>query len=229
MGLVPAAGYGRRLQPSPHSKEVLPVLGKPVMTYLVERMRLAGAVEIRVVTRPEKKDVIDQARVLGAKVVHGHPESVGASFGMGMAGLEDDAIILLGFPDTIWYPEEGFRVLLEALHDRTRLALGLFETTEPNRSDVVMLDGDGLVSSVDVKPLHPRSRWLWGCAAGHAGLLRGLDGFAEPGHFFDWLCRRQPVAGIRLSAHWIDIGTPDALARSGQVAALQHRIDQRPD
>ena len=55
VGIVPAAGYATRLQPLDCSKEVVPVGGRPVLGYLVERMRAGGASEIRVVTRAEKR------------------------------------------------------------------------------------------------------------------------------------------------------------------------------
>src|SRR5215211_2788599 len=87
VGVVPAAGHAVRLQPLPCSKEVLPVGGRPVLDYLVERMRVAPCDEVRVVTRPEKRDVAERARALGAHVVEGHPQSVADSLLLGMDGL----------------------------------------------------------------------------------------------------------------------------------------------
>jgi UTP-glucose-1-phosphate uridylyltransferase len=57
VGVIPAAGYATRLQPLPCSKEICVVGGKPVMDYLVEQMRIGGCSELRVITRPEKRDV----------------------------------------------------------------------------------------------------------------------------------------------------------------------------
>ena len=42
IGVVPAAGYARRLQPLDRSKEVLEVKGRPVLDYLLDRMRAEG-------------------------------------------------------------------------------------------------------------------------------------------------------------------------------------------
>ena len=41
--------------------------GRPVIDFLIERLWLGGCEEIRVVTRPEKRDVIEYARVLGRR------------------------------------------------------------------------------------------------------------------------------------------------------------------
>jgi len=39
VGVIPAAGHAIRLQPLSGSKELLEIGGRPVMDYLVERMR----------------------------------------------------------------------------------------------------------------------------------------------------------------------------------------------
>jgi len=160
IGLVPAAGHARRLQPLPSSREVLPVHGKPVMDHVIERMGAAGCTDIVVVTRPEKKDVQDRARSLGARVVLARPRIVSASLQAGLRGVDRDRIVLLGFPDTIWDPTDGYLRLVEALRDAFTVALGLFEGTEPQRSDVVAVDASGVVDRVDVKPTRPRSHWI---------------------------------------------------------------------
>lgn len=92
VGVVPAAGYARRMQPLAASKEVLPVRGTPVMDYLMDRMLRAGCTEIRVVTRPEKVDVIDRARRWQASVILGQPATVSASIIAGLAGLPPDSL-----------------------------------------------------------------------------------------------------------------------------------------
>ena len=115
VGVVPAAGYALRLQPLPHSKEVLEVGGRPIMDYLVDRMWAGGADEVRVVTRPEKTDVIANAERLGASVVLARPATINDSLAAGIAGLAPADIVLLGFPDSLWDPPDGFRRLADAV------------------------------------------------------------------------------------------------------------------
>src|SRR5687767_11544688 len=79
VGIVPAAGYATRLQPLDGSKEVYPVGRRPLMDYVVERMRAAPCDEVRVVTRPDKQDVIGHAAALGASVVEARPETLAES------------------------------------------------------------------------------------------------------------------------------------------------------
>lgn len=210
IGLVPAAGHARRLQPLPCSKEVLWIAGKPVMDHIIERMRIAGCTDIVVVTRPEKADVQDRARSLGARVVLARPKTVSASLYAGLQGVDRDEIVLLGFPDTIWDPPDGYLRLLEVLRDPFTVALGLFPAREPRRSDVVTVDDSGVVDRVNVKPARSRSQWIWGCAAARTTALDGITSVTEPGYHWDTLARQRHVAGVPLGS-FLDIGTKEAL------------------
>lgn len=211
VGVVPAAGYGTRLGSMPGSKEVVPIGGRPVMDYLLERLRMAPCSEVRVVTRPEKGDVIRNALRHGATVVQGSPGSVAQSMALGMAGLSDEDIVLFGFPDTLWEPADGYRRLIPALDAGRDVVLGLFRANEPERSDVVDLEPSGEVAGIEVKPTEPRSNWIWGCGAARAHALGGLGHATEPSEYFNALCDTGDVGGVWLSDTWIDVGTKLAL------------------
>jgi glucose-1-phosphate thymidylyltransferase len=217
VGVIPAAGYATRLQPLEGSKEVLAIRGKPIMDHLVERMRAGGCDRIRVVTRPEKHDVIAHVRTLNAEVKLGHPDSVSSSFLIGMDGLADDEIALIGFPDTIWKPIDGFRPLVAMVEAGCDVAIGLFQIDPADlpRSDVVVFGRDGSIAGVEIKPARPRSEWIWGCAAARVSMwAAGLAETEWPGEYIDVLCRQgRDVRGFKLSDVWLDVGTKEALAR----------------
>ena len=210
VGVVPAAGHATRLQPLTGSKEVLSIIGVPLMDHLVERLRRAACTDIRVVTRPEKTDVIAHADELGLTVVGAYPPSVSRSLLAGLEGTDPEDVVLFGFPDTIWEPLDGFVRLLDAL-DGFEVALGLFRGREPDRSDVVEFAESGIVTSVEVKPPMPKSDWVWGMAAARR---RGLDALVihdEPGAAFNAMCAGGKVAAVPLSGPFDDLGTPEAL------------------
>jgi glucose-1-phosphate thymidylyltransferase len=211
VGLIPAAGLAERLQPLEGSKEMLSIGGRAVMDHLVERMREA-ADEIVVVTRPEKHDVIEHAGELGLRVVEGEPTTVSESLRLALRDVDSDDTVLLGFPDTIWEPTDGFAQLLDP-PDGADIVLGVFESEEPGRSDVVVIDGD-LIRAVDVKPRDPRSNLIWGCAAAEASALSGLERHDQPGLLFDELAREGRVRAVRFPGAMIDVGTNEALARA---------------
>jgi glucose-1-phosphate thymidylyltransferase len=211
VGVVPAAGYATRLQPLEGSKEVLLVQGRPVMDYLLERMRRAPVAELRVVTRPEKQDVIEHARRRGATVIEGYPPSVAQSLLLGMRGLDASTIVLFGFPDTRWECADVFPILVKRVLAGAEIALGLFRGIEPARSDVVEVSEAGMVTRVLVKPERPPSDLIWGCFAARAAALDGLDRHDEPGDLLDLLARAGRVQCVRFGDEFADVGTPDAL------------------
>jgi NDP-sugar pyrophosphorylase family protein len=183
------------------------------MEYLLDRMQAAGCTEIRVVTRPDKQDVVELARSRGAAVVLGRPSSVSESLAAGVAGVAPDTAVVFGFPDTLWGPADGFTRLLAALDADVAAVLALFRTEEPARSDVVEVDGDGRVLRIEVKPQRPRSDLVWGCAACPAGVVQAFLGDAEPGAYLHGLAARGLVRGVRLCDPFVDIGTPESLRR----------------
>jgi glucose-1-phosphate thymidylyltransferase len=219
-GLIPAAGRATRLGPQPSSKEVLEVGGRPVMDHLVERLRAAAPDEVRVITRPEKEDVVAHARALDLRVLLGHPGDVAASLLLGLDGLDDADEVLVGFPDCLWEPPDGFSRVLGALRAGADLALGLFRVAEElERMDVVVTGPGGAVRGVAVKPAEPPGDAVWGIFAARARVLReGLRPGTEPGVLFDALARRGAVAGVPLSDAFLDVGTPESLRRAREAA-----------
>lgn len=215
IGLIPAAGYAERLQPLDCSKEVLEVAGKPLIAHVAERMRTGGASALRVVTRPEKLDVIAQAQSLEASVIRAHPATINESFAAGMTGLAPDDVVLLGFPDSLWEPPDGYRTLVEAVKGGEEIALGLFDAPGVAGSDYLVLDDAGRIVSIDIKPARPRSTLIWGCAAARVRALEGLERVEWPSQF---MIARQAqggdIFGVLLSDSYVDIGTKESLRQA---------------
>jgi dTDP-glucose pyrophosphorylase len=153
-GIVPAAGSGTRIQPLAFSKELLPVGSRcdngferprAVSEHLIERMTTAGVDRICFVISPTKSDILRYygGRFGPAHVVYGvQPEPRGlcdAIFRAAPLVAPDDAV-LIGLPDTIWFPEDGFLALPE-----DRLALLLFPVDRPELFDAVVTASDGRV------------------------------------------------------------------------------------
>jgi dTDP-glucose pyrophosphorylase len=211
VGIIPAAGYATRLQPVGCSKEVYPIRGRPVMDYLIERMQRAPCDELRVVTRPDKADVITNASRHGATVIEARPASLAQSLLCGIEGLSSEDIVVIGFPDSIWEPVDGYRQGIQMLSHGWKVTLGLFRAEEMQRYEPVLTDDTGRVQRIEFKPAAPSSNWLWGCAAASADVLLAMRDYDEPGVFFDSLARSGLVAGTRLSSEYLDMGTREAL------------------
>src|ERR671933_2968771 len=128
LGIVPAAGAASRLQPLAFSKEMLPVGSavdengierpKAVSEFLVERMIDAGADRICFVLSPEKADIIPYyARHWAARrfcyTVQERPIGLCDALFRALAVVRDDEDVLIGLPDTVWFPVSGFSMLPE--------------------------------------------------------------------------------------------------------------------
>ncbi len=218
VGVIPAAGHATRLQPIASSKETYPVHGRPVMDYLVERMKGAGCTELRVVTRPEKQDVIENAGRHGATVIEASPATPAASLLAGIRSLTGTDLVLFGYPDSIWEPVDGFRPLVELVEASAEVALGLFRTSQVERPDVVKLSPTGAVIDLEVGSDRSPPHLIWGCAAARARTLRGLAGHDDPGDYLRTLCRAAAIAGVVLSDSYIDIGTRRGLRLARELS-----------
>jgi glucose-1-phosphate thymidylyltransferase len=216
VGVIPAAGFATRLQPLAGSKEMLDVGGRPVVDYVVERMRSASADEIRVVTRRDKTDVVEHARELGLTTVEAEPATLADSILAGVDDLARDDVVLLGFPDSIWEPPSGYTALREELTAGVDVALAVFRSAEPERGDVVELEGDRVLA-VHVKPADPPGDLIWGAAVAPAGVFARLNGHSEPGKLFDELARGGGVQAVRFPGEFLDIGTKEAVAHAREL------------
>jgi glucose-1-phosphate thymidylyltransferase len=114
-------GRGSRIQPLAFSKELLPVgsrgfgsMERPcaVSEYLVERMILAGASKLAFVIGPGKFDILSYygAGYEAAMVAYVmQPSPMGLCDAIFRAApLIGDEPVLVGLPDTIWFPKGGF-------------------------------------------------------------------------------------------------------------------------
>jgi NDP-sugar pyrophosphorylase family protein len=191
--------------------------GRPMLDYAVERLRSAPVDGIRIVVRPEKRDVVERAGALGLTVVEARPRTLSESMLAGIVGVADDDIVLLDLPDSIWGPVDGFRLLLEALTTETDVVLGAFPSAEPERGDVLEIDLDDRVAAVHAKAAEPPGNLIWGAVAARAGSLSGLTRHAQPGDLFDELARGGRVRAVRFPGEFIDIGTREALERAKEL------------
>ena len=217
IGVVPAAGRAERLQPLDGSKEVVEVGGRPVMDYVVERIRAVDPEEIRLVTRPDKADVASRARELRLSVVYAAPATLSESLLAGIEGLPPEDTVLIGLPDSIWEPVDAFAALVEAIEAGADVALGLFRSSEPERGDVVEVGPDGTVRYLHVKSPASTGDLVWGAVAARTAALEGLHAHAEPGDAFAALARDGRVRAVIFGTEFLDIGTSDALARAREL------------
>lgn len=182
-GIVPAAGVGSRIQPLAFSKELLPVGSRTeqgnerpraVSEYLVERMIKGGATRICFVVSPGKSDIIEY---FGGEIgtttlcytVQRTPTGLCDAIFRALPFIAGDEIVLVGLPDTIWFPEDGFVALPD-----DQLSFLVFPVERPEFFDAVVADERGRVLRIEVKNSYPSSSWVWGAFKMPGAILHQL-------------------------------------------------------
>jgi len=245
MGIIPAAGAGQRIQPLGCSKELLPVGSrlldgverpKAVAEYLVERMIAAGAEQICMVISAEKTDLIRYfaERNYAAEifyVVQQKPQGLCDALFRAQPFAIHHERILIGLPDTIWFPENGYRPALSMLEGPSEVSLLLFPVTNPSAFDAVNSDEHGYVQEIEVKRSSPHSHWIWGAVTSTGEAFHNLKLLWESRH------RQDEYLGHLLNAYitagnvvrstcageiYMDVGTIE-----GYHQALNFLRDQR--
>ncbi|MGI3900135.1 MAG: sugar phosphate nucleotidyltransferase [Janthinobacterium lividum] len=224
-GIVPAAGRGSRIQPLAFSKELLPVgsrldggVERPcaVSEYLLDRMVLGGAGKICLVISPGKHDILayygaDYAGAALAYVVQPRPSGLCDAVFRAAALIAPDEPVIVGLPDTVWFPKTGFA----ALPDDT-LSFLLFPVERPELFDAVVLDAADAVVEIQVKQADAASHWIWGAfkmpgAVFHALYALWLQRERQDEYFGTlvnaYLAAGGRAVGVKAGESYVDTGT----------------------
>lgn len=239
LGIIPAAGAARRLQPLPFSKELLPVASRTtdgaerplaVSEFVVERLVLGGATRLCFVVAPRKLDIVTYygASVAGVPVCYAiQPEPSGLCDAVfrGLPFAAPHEHIAVGLPDTVWFPADGLQLL-----PRQVLSLLLFPVEQPQLFDAVVTDDRHNVLEVQVKSANATSSWIWGafqgpCAAFHELHRIWLDRSRSDEYlgtlFNEYIARGGSIMASRAGTSYVDVGTVTGYRRA--FADLQER------
>jgi dTDP-glucose pyrophosphorylase len=224
-GIIPAAGAGSRIQPLAFSKELLPVgsrldglIERPraVSEYLVERMILGGSDKICFVISPGKSDILEYyGGTIGTAdlsyVVQPNPAGLCDAIFRALPLVPSEEQVLIGLPDTIWFPEDALRHLPDGT-----LSFLLFPVDRPEFFDAVVTDDSGRVLEIQVKRPNAGSSWIWGALKMPGSILRELFELWRERSKSDeyigtlvnaWLARGNNASGIRAGRTYVDVGT----------------------
>lgn len=224
-GIIPAAGAGSRIQPLAFSKELLPVGScvesgrerpRAVSEYLVERMIRGGADKLCFVIAPGKGDILQYygSRLWGADiayVVQPNPGGLCDAVFRASAVVNEDEPVLIGLPDTIWFPDDGLRALPNDV-----LSFLLFPVDEPQFFDSVVVDEGGAVQQIQVKQLNATSNWIWGAIKMPGAVFQSLNRLWQRAERQDeyfgtlvnaWLAEGGSAVGVKAGREYVDVGT----------------------
>ena len=256
VGVIPAAGQATRIAPLPCSKELYPVgfqteqshqdeiRPKVVCQYLLEKMRLAGIRKAFIVLRQGKWDIPAYLEDGSSLNMHLSYLMMGLPFGVPFTidqayPFVNEATVALGFPDTLFGPDDAFSQLLdEQAASGSDVVLGIFPADRPHKVDMVDIADDGQIRQIVIKPRKTDLRYRWAIAVWtpvfthfmheylanlqtHTGAPRELF----PGEVIQAaIDNNLKVKGVHVSDEpLIDIGTSDDLLRA--IRYLMRKVE----
>ena len=169
-GIILAGGSGTRLYPLTMvtSKQLLPVYDKPMIYYPLSTLMLAGIKDILIISTPTDTPRFEALLGDGSQYgihlsykVQPSPDGLAQAFILGEEFLNGEAgAMVLG--DNIFYGN-GFSKILKAAvvdaEENNRATVFGYYVPDPERFGVVAFNENGQATSIEEKPLNPKSNY----------------------------------------------------------------------
>lgn len=240
-GIILAGGAGTRLYPLTMvtSKQLLPVYDKPMIYYPLSTLMLAGIQDILIISTPTDTPRFEALLGDGSHfgihlsyTVQPSPDGLAQAFLLGEEFIGDDACAMV-LGDNIFYGNGFGKLLRAAVQDaeqEKRATVFGYYVNDPERFGVVAFDENGKATSIEEKPIAPKSNYavtgLYFYPTGVSAMAKEVKPSAR-GELeittLNEMYLRQDKLDVQLLGRgfaWLDTGTMDSLVEAADFVQM---------